>query len=94
MDFKGRILERNDPDYTVEFSFNPESGVISGIAKIARKYPKLNISYDDQSASKIETLPKKDRAKLELEIANLVLNDLLKGRGKSGILVRRHSFVQ
>jgi len=94
MDFIGRILERNDPNYTVEFSFFPESGTINGIAQIVRKYPQLKINYDEQSASKIETLPKKDRAKLELEIANLVLNDLLKGRGKSGILVRRQSFVQ
>ena len=94
MNFRGRILERNDPDYTIEFSFFPESGIISGIAQIVRKYPQLKLNYDDHSARKIETLPKKDRDKLELEIANLVLNDLLKGRGKRGILVRGQSFVQ
>ncbi|HOK43467.1 MAG TPA: hypothetical protein PK369_10035 [Thermoclostridium sp.] len=94
MDFIGRILERNDPDYTVEFSFFPESGVISGTAQIARKYPQLKINYDDQSARKIETLPKKDRTKLELEIANLVLNDLLKGKGRSYMILKRKSFTQ
>jgi len=53
-----------------------------------------NIILYHQSARKIETLPKKDRTKLELEIANLVLNDLLKGKGRSYMILKRKSFTQ
>jgi hypothetical protein len=91
MSFKGRIIEGDDPDYIAEFIYRSGNTVISGMARIVRKQPKLEISYCNLSADKVRMLGEEDLTKLELEITNLVLNDLLKKKNKGSLQVTGRS---
>lgn len=86
MTFKGRIIESDDPYYTAEFIYSGEI-IISGLARIVRKKPKLEICYCNLSADKVRMLCEDDLTKLELEITNLVLNDLLKNNRRKSLVI-------
>ena|GEM_PF-601923 len=94
MSFSGRIIDSNDPDYVAEFIFRSGQKIISGLAKIVRKQPKLEISYCKMTADKIRMLSEEDMTKLELEITNLVLNDLLKKKNRESYLFAGKGLVR
>ncbi|MCR4434747.1 MAG: hypothetical protein QHH06_04005 [Clostridiales bacterium] len=74
MAFKGNILknESYDPHYRIEFSYETEEvSIEKGYAEIIRRAPRPIITYDSDTESRLGPF---DRAKLELELLNLVIN--------------------
>lgn len=82
MDFRGRIIKSSDPDYVAEFIYQSDASRVVGLARIVRKQPKLDITYCNLSKDKVRMLCAEDLTKLELEITNLVLNDLIKKKNR------------
>lgn len=87
MAFRGRIIKSSDPDYVVEFIYQSGTNRIVGLASIVRKQPKLDITYCNLSKDKIRMLSTEDLTKLELEITNLVLSDLIKKKNRKSYQV-------
>jgi len=52
------------------------------LARIVRKQQRLDITYCNLSKDKVRMLCAEDLTKLELEITNLVLNDLIKKKNR------------
>lgn len=58
------------------------SSRVVGLARIVRKQQRLDITYCNLSKDKVRMLCAEDLTKLELEITNLVLNDLIKKKNR------------
>lgn len=89
MSFTGNILKQEsyDPYYKAEFTYEEDGIVIKkGFAEIVRKYPKLEITYDEDTQ---RILGEYDCKKLELELANLVLGYFIQGKEIKNLLAER-----
>lgn len=78
MRFSGRVVKSFDPCYEIKFNYYCGKVTISrGYAKIVRKPPKLEITYDSVTTEKLTGV---DTTEIEYEFTNLILKDLLIGR--------------
>ncbi|MCX7923178.1 MAG: hypothetical protein N3B21_14395 [Clostridia bacterium] len=90
MFFRAEIIKGAsfDPLFKIVFSYETDSVKIErGYAEVLRKAPRPLITYDSNTAEKLKLM---DKAKLELELLNIVISYLMsKGisRSKKGNIV-------
>lgn len=88
MEFSGKInKESYDPYYKIKFTYRDEKlNIETGCAEVIRQQPKLKITYDEKTQEKVKSA---DCTKLELELANMVLNRFIDGKDISSLLQSR-----
>jgi len=77
MVFSGEVIKdaSMDPYFKIEFRYESESAVIrKGYAEVVRKAPRPVVTFDAAIDSR---LGNEDRAKLELELLNIVIDYIL-----------------
>ncbi|MFZ5985860.1 MAG: hypothetical protein ACOYWZ_01885 [Bacillota bacterium] len=77
MEFKAEVIKElsMEPNFKVRFYYKTDKVTIEkGYAEVIREYPKSVIKYDSYTDGFLEEV---DKAKLELEILNIVFDYLL-----------------